>query len=175
MPEVANVARDVRAEVFKLDRLSAAELQRQYTTLFGEPARSKHRAFLQRRVAWKLQQKAYGGLPTAATKRLRELTELLNPLADMAARAKRQAGNAAGVEHGSPRNRSRPGPREIRLPPSGSLIRRVYKGREIVVRVLDSGFEYDGQCYRSLSAIAKVITGAHWNGLLFFGLISQKK
>ena len=64
---------------------------------------------------------------------------------------------------------------QIRLPKPGDLIRRVYKGRELIVRVLDRAFEYDGQRFRSLSAIAKAITGAHWNGLLFFGLVTQKK
>lgn len=65
--------------------------------------------------------------------------------------------------------------RDLRLPPPGSLIRRYYKGRDLVVRILDSGFEFEGRRYRSLSAIAKEVTGAHWNGLLFFGLIHQEK
>jgi hypothetical protein len=51
----------------------------------------------------------------------------------------------------------------------------VYKGRELIVRVLDRAFEYDGRRFRSLSAIAQAVTGAHWNGLLFFGLVTQKK
>ncbi len=163
------------AELTELNRRSAAELVRRYVALFGKPARSKHRAFLQRRLAWKLQEQAYGGLAPAATRKLAELTALLNPLAEMAARAKRAAWDGTGGNRRSSRRRHRPRLREIRLPMPGSLIRRVYKGREIVARVLDNGFEYDGQRYRSLSAIAKVITGAHWNGLLFFGLISQKK
>ena len=163
---------DIHAEIATLHRLSAAELQPRYASLFGRSARSKNRAFLQKRVAWKLQQQAYGGLPPTAVIRLRELTALLNPLAEIAARARRPAQRTA---RRSPPRRSRPRPREIRLPGPGALIRRVYKGREILVRVLDSGFEYDGHRYRSLSAIAKVITGAHWNGLLFFGIVTQRR
>jgi hypothetical protein len=163
---------DVRAGVAELGRLSAAELERRYAEVVGRPARSKNRAFLQRRVAWKLQERTRGGLPPAAVQRLQELTELLDPLADAAARAKRREQDA---RDSSPPRQSCQQPREIRLPKPGSLIRRVYKGREIVVRVLNAGFEYDGRHYRSLSAIATAVTGAHWNGLLFFRLVTQKK
>ena len=50
------------------------------------------------------------------------------------------------------------------------MISRDYKGEEIHIKVLDEGFEYAGQVYRSLSAIAKDITGTTWNGPAFFGL-----
>ena len=65
--------------------------------------------------------------------------------------------------------------RDIRLPPPGEYLRRDYRGRDILVRILDRGFEFEGRRYRSLSAIAKAVTGAHWNGLLFFGLVKQDK
>ena len=52
----------------------------------------------------------------------------------------------------------------------GALITRHYRGRMVQVRVLADGFEYEGVTYRSLSAVAKVVTGSHWNGWLFFGL-----
>lgn len=57
-----------------------------------------------------------------------------------------------------------------RLPMSGTLLTRTYKGRAIRVQVTEAGFEYDGEVYRSLSAIAKAVTGAHWNGYPFFNL-----
>jgi hypothetical protein len=57
-----------------------------------------------------------------------------------------------------------------RLPLPGALLTRDYKGRRIVVRVLPKGFEYGGEVYRSLSAIAQKVTGSHWNGWLFFGI-----
>ncbi len=57
-----------------------------------------------------------------------------------------------------------------RTPPPGSVISRQYHGEEIIVKVIDDGFEYDGQVYRSLSALAKEITGTTWNGPAFFGL-----
>ena len=61
-------------------------------------------------------------------------------------------------------------PRDARLPMPGSLIVRKYKDRTLVVKVLDSGFEFEGRRFTSLSAIAGEITGARWNGFAFFGL-----
>ena len=57
-----------------------------------------------------------------------------------------------------------------RLPVAGNLVVRKYKGREIRVIVLADGFEYQGQRFRSLSAIAKLVTGSHVNGFRFFKL-----
>jgi hypothetical protein len=168
------MAEDLGVELAELDRLSVARLLLRYEALFGQAARSTHRAFLVRRIAWKLQERRHGPLSHRASQRLAELAELLNPLAAASARARRRRSSGEARDpRGAKPNRRRP--REIRLPKAGDLIRRVYKGREIVVRVLDRAFEYDGQRFRSLSAIAKAVTGAHWNGLLFFGLVTQKK
>ena len=57
-----------------------------------------------------------------------------------------------------------------RLPPPGNMVERQYKGQMIRVVVLQEGFEYEGQRYRSLSAIAKEVSGTHTNGFLFFRL-----
>ena len=57
-----------------------------------------------------------------------------------------------------------------RLPIPGTVLTRKYRGRLIEVTVLPKGFEWEGEVYRSLSAVAKAVTGSHWNGFLFFGL-----
>ena len=57
----------------------------------------------------------------------------------------------------------------------GSVIVKDHRGKTIVVRVLDDGFEYDGRRFASLSAIAKEITGTKWNGFLFFGLAKESR
>ena len=57
-----------------------------------------------------------------------------------------------------------------RVPLPGMLLTREYKGRELNVTVLPDGFEYEGEKYKSLSAVAKAITGSHTSGFLFFGL-----
>lgn len=58
------------------------------------------------------------------------------------------------------------------MPGVGEEIAREYKGRNIVVKVRESGFEYEGKIYKSLNAVAREVTGTKWNGLLFFGLAS---
>jgi len=63
---------------------------------------------------------------------------------------------------------------ERRLPIPTSLLIKDFKGQVSVVKVLDNGFEFEGKRYKSLSAIAQEITGAKWNGLLFFGLTEKK-
>lgn len=59
---------------------------------------------------------------------------------------------------------------DSRLPAAGNVVVRKYKGQEIRVLILDDGFEYQGQRFRSLSAIAKLVTGSHVNGFRFFKL-----
>ena len=65
--------------------------------------------------------------------------------------------------------------RERRFSP-GTVITRPYKGKTIAVAVREDGFEYDGEIYRSLTAVAKAVTGSHWNGHhFFFGPKSKRK
>ena len=62
-----------------------------------------------------------------------------------------------------------------RLPLAGTVLTRHYKGKHVAVTVLADGtFDYDGHAYKSLSAIAKAVTGSHWNGYLFFGLVTNR-
>jgi hypothetical protein len=107
-------------------------------------------------------------LSQEAQDRLRELMESLDPLGKLAAKTR-------GTQEGPSERKHQPSRRDIRLPQPGDLLRRVYQGRPITVRVLESGFEYEGRRFRSLSAIAKAVTGAHWNGLLFFGITRQER
>lgn len=74
---------------------------------------------------------------------------------------------AAPAKDGTPR------PRDPRLPKAGTVLTRVFNGKEIKVEVLDAGFRYDGATWRSLSAIARQVSGTSWNGFLFFNLLSR--
>ena len=65
--------------------------------------------------------------------------------------------------------------RDRRLPLPGTLLVRAFQGRDLVVQVLDDGFAFEGRRYRSLSAIARQVTGSQWNGFAFFGLTRGKK
>ncbi|UCC31255.1 MAG: DUF2924 domain-containing protein [Phycisphaerales bacterium] len=111
----------------------------------------------------------FEALSNEAQGRLRELMESLDPLGKLAARARSGSSNARA------RRKGQTARRDIRLPKPGDVLSRCYKGRAIIVRVLESGFEYEGRRFRSLSAIAKAVTGTHWNGLLFFGLASGRR
>ena len=91
----------------------------------------------------------FEALSNQAQDRLRELTESLDPLGKLAARARGGGSNA------SAKRKDQPARRDIRLPKPGDVLSRCYKGRAITVRVLDSGFEYEGRCFRSLSGSAK--------------------
>ncbi len=65
--------------------------------------------------------------------------------------------------------------RDPRLPKPGGILTRTFKGKEIKVEVLDAGFAYDGKTWRSLSAIAKEVSGTSWNGYLFFSLQKRQE
>lgn len=111
----------------------------------------------------------FEALSKDAQLRLRELIESLDPLGQLATRAR------SGSTDVAPMVISRPTRRDLRLPKPGDVLSRNYKGRAVTVRVLEKGFEFEGRQFRSLSAIAKTVTGAHWNGLLFFGLVRQER
>jgi hypothetical protein len=65
--------------------------------------------------------------------------------------------------------------RDPRLPEPGTLLEKNYKGKDYKVKVLENGFEYNGTHFRSLSRIAREITGQVWNGFLFMGLVQRPK
>jgi hypothetical protein len=162
----------VLSEINRLRRMTVAELRAEWLRLNGEPARSRNRDYLFRRLAWRVQEIAHGGLSDAAKARLDELgtdtfTHTRTP------RWALDAATTANVKTATttkPRSR-----RDRRLPTAGTIISRHYHGREIRVLTLDDGFELDGQHFTSLSAVAKAVTGAKWNGRLFFGLTERKR
>ncbi len=108
-----------------------------------------------------MQANEYGGLSERAIERARELAGG----ADLRVTAPRIPSTEAAGQ--TVTRAVRP---KQRLPLPGSILRRRYKGREIRVRVLASGFEFEGERFKTLSAVAKHVTGAHWNGYRFFKL-----
>lgn len=158
----------------ELERMTGTELRRRYAEVFGEESRSGNRQWLIRRIAWRTQALEEGDLPERARQRAMEIAND----ADLRVHAPRQGaviGTISGDSGGRTMTVAAPEGCDGRLPMPGAWLTREYKGREIRVRVLLRGFEYEGETYRSLSAIAKVITGAHWNGNLFFGVGSPAK
>lgn len=158
---------DVEAEIAALERMTVGQLHERYAEVFGEQARSRHRQYLIRRIAWRIQANAEGGL----TERALRLAEELANDADVRVTAPRPGiGGATASVRPRPSARDLPPSHDPRLPRPGSAIVRDYKGRRLTVNVLADGFEWDGVRYSSLSAVAKAITGSHLNGFRFFGL-----
>ncbi len=152
-------------EVARLQRLTTKELRGRYAEVFGEPTPANNRTWLVRRIAWRLQALAEGDLSERARRRAAELAND----ADLRMSPPRAQSPAPAAEAGTssgPVGRERDG----RLPPPGTVLARRYKGRELRVLVRDDGFEFEGERYASLSAVAKAATGSHCNGFLFFGL-----
>lgn len=156
---------NIEKEVAKLERLMVNELRERYEEVFGESTTGRNRTWLIRRIAWKLQANAYGGLTERAIARAHELARG----ADLRVTAPRPKPQKE-TPHGRSVATTVAVSEDARLPPVGTEIVRQYKGRALRVRVLAKGFEFEGEVYKSLSAVAKAITGSHCNGYLFFRL-----
>ena len=156
---------NMKKELAALEQLTVGQLQERYIEVFGEPVRSRHKQYLIRRIAWRLQANAEGGLSERALQRAEELADV----ADVRVTPPKRATTAALGHEASGKGAVRVAvATDPRLPPPGAAITRQYKGRTITVTVLPDGFEYDGERYRSLTAVAKAITGSHMNGFRFF-------
>jgi hypothetical protein len=157
---------NVPKEVAALQRLGPKELRARYAEAFGEATAANNKTWLIRRIAWRLQARAEGGL----SERARRRAEALANEADLRLsppRIKAPAGAAEAPPGAAP-------PRDGRLPPIGALLARKYRGEVVQVRLRADGFEFESQVYPSLSAAAKAITGSHVNGFAFFRLGGQE-
>ena len=162
----ANIATEVNA----LKAMTVKEMRGKYAEVFGEPTRCRHKDYLIRRIAWRLQALEQGGLSERARRRAEELAND----ADLRIFAPKKPLAINMPPTGHITNAQISVSHDSRLPMPGTLLTREYKGQTIQVMVLDNGFEYEGQVYRSLSRIAKVVSGSHWNGYGFFGLKKGK-
>jgi Protein of unknown function (DUF2924) len=146
----------IRQEIEGLGKLKAKALRVRYRELFDEQSRSGNRTYLFRKLAWRLQAQAEGGLSERAQERARQLAEE----AALRQRPPRQFLQELGEPSVAPQPLLEPNlARDRRLPPAGSNLQRAYQGRSIEVRVLQRGFEYNGKRYNSLSAVAHQATG----------------
>ena len=155
----------MRERIEALRHMTVGQLKQTYREAFGEASRSNHKQFLFRRVAWRMQATAWGGLSERARRRA---VEIAND-ADLRIRAPRNFLKAELDESRMIEARVAP-TEDPRLPMPGSELVRRYRGKDVVVRVREDGFEYDGQVHRSLSSAVRQATGTPWNGFAFFGL-----
>ncbi|MCZ6597060.1 MAG: DUF2924 domain-containing protein [Planctomycetota bacterium] len=159
--QARRAAADVTRQLAELRDMTVGQLRDKYREVFGEPSRSRNKVYLRKKVAWRIQELAEGGLSDRARSLLEELAE--------GAPVRWRGGSRRREAAASPLPDANP-ERDPRLPPPGTLLTRCYRGDECRVTVLKDGFKYRGERYRSLSKIAREITGTNWNGFLFFHL-----
>jgi hypothetical protein len=143
----------VLARVVALSKAPLTDLKKQWRDLFGKEPPPYNRRFLESRLAYRIQELAHGGLKPETIRRLEELGESVAP-------AKRLPGAAR---------------RKDDRPIDGTRLVREYQGIAYEVTVRGDHFEYRGDRYTSLSAIARLITGTRWNGWVFFGLRTPRR
>ena len=159
---------DIRRRIEELEGLTVGQLRKRYSEAFGEQSRSSNRRHLVKRIAWRIQALAEGGLSERALRRAEELVDELG-LRLTAPKSPEGEPSPSQAEIGPA-----PGQRNRSLPAPGTILVRKYQGRTLQVTVLEEGFLHEGREYRSLSAVACAITGARWSGPLFFGLSNRK-
>jgi hypothetical protein len=137
----------VLTRVAALKTLPIPQLKQQWRDLFETEPPPYNRRFLEHRLAYRIQELAYGGLKPETIRRLKAI--------------------AQDLDGSDPVLRRRPAKDR---PIAGTRLIREYQGVEHSVTVRNEDFEYQGRPYKSLSAIARTVTGTRWNGLVFFGL-----
>ena len=143
----------VLKQVAELPELDSDQLKERWRALFGSEPPAYNKPYLIKRLAYRIQELAYGGLSDAAQAQLRDALH-----------------EDDGLPGRMQRRRRKPG-----MPVVGTRLVREWQGNRYEVTVVSGGFEFEGRKYRSLSAITKAITGTHWNGPGFFGLRQQLK
>ena len=161
---VANLARELAA----LEKMTVGQLRERYAEVFGDATSAGNKDWLRKRIAWRIQALAEGDLSQRARERAAELAND----ADARVIAPRPKAPKEVIQVG-PNQRVAALSQPQRLPPPGAILSREYKGRTIQVRILAGGFECEGEVYKSLSAVAKAITGQHCNGFHFFRLSKE--
>jgi hypothetical protein len=142
----------IPARLAALKTTPTPDLKAQWRDLFDSEPPPFNRRYLESRLAYRIRELTYGGLKPETVKRLEALGEQLD----------RSNGKNSRI-------------RADLKPIAGTRLIREWQGVEHVVTVTRDGYEWQGRPYRSLSAIARAITGTRWNGWVFFGLKSQRR
>ena len=140
----------VLSQVAELPTLPTPKLKAMWRDLYGADAPPYNRTFLVRRLAYRIQELAFGGLSAKAEQRLDDLVDELD-------------------------GKKKPKTKDMTAPIVGTKLIREWQGVLNEVTALADGFEWQGRRYQSLSAVARAITGTRWNGPLFFGLRKHGK
>ncbi|TAN70557.1 MAG: DUF2924 domain-containing protein [Magnetospirillum sp.] len=140
----------ILTQVAELPTLPTPRLKAMWRELTGTEPPPYNRTFLVKRLAYRIQELAFGGLSVKAERRLDDLVEELD-------------------------GKKKPKAKDMTAPVAGTKLIREWQGVMHEVTALADGFEWQGRRYQSLSAVARAITGTRWNGPLFFGLRKHGK
>lgn len=164
-PAGADLEEELRQRLEALRAMPVSDLQDTYYDVCGRATRARNREWLIRRVFYRVQELRTGlRLGDEARERIAELAEGQDVRVRPATRAELPPEPPADQP-----------PRDPRLPPVGTIIRREHAGEIHEIHVLHDGFDYEGRHYASLSTIAREVTGTSWNGFLWAGLTQRKK
>jgi hypothetical protein len=150
----AQLRNSVLQQLAALEKMSMPELKKKWRELNATEPPAGNRQYLLRRLAYRIQEILLGGLDEATRKRLEQIARN-DPMSCIGASPKKKNPQDGLV--------------------SGTRLLRRWRGLQYEVRVVEGGFEYGGQVHRSLTAVAKVITGSKWNGKVFFGLTKARR
>jgi len=150
-------------KIMELKDMSLSELRKKYEEVFEDnrKAPSNNKVYLWRKIAYKLQEIEHRELSAEARGEIEKFIQKYDPVNNKALRPEIDSNNKGKKSTLS---------RDKRLPIPGTIITKEYKGTSLEIKILEKSFEYNNKQYRSLTAIAKEVTGAHWNGYLFFNL-----
>ncbi len=163
------MALNVTKELSALERMTTRELRDKYEEVFQEACRSNHRTWLINRIIWRMQANLDGDLTERARQRAAEIAND----ADLRVKAPPKRTPTPAAPAAAVKTAAVSFSGDSRLPLPGTLLTREYRGRLIQVTVMPNGFEWEGQIYKSLTAVANAVTGTHTSGYLFFRLESK--
>jgi len=155
----------MREEIVALPGLTVNELREKFGEVLGYATGSRNRQFLIRKLTWAIQARQWGDISPEARAMAHELADFRFLRVRMPKDTQMAVTEGEG---GTVVRKAIKLSRDPRLPMPGAIITKDYDGKRLEVRVLENGFEYNNQRYRSLSAIAREITGTSWNGFIFF-------
>jgi hypothetical protein len=139
---------ELAAEILSLSKLDIDKLRGRWKAIYGKaPSGEIGRSFLTRAISYRLQERVYGGLKPSTSRLL--------------ARAVEETATGASKKP------------QTRMAQSGTILIREWRGTAHRVTMLDDGVSFNGKRFRSLSEVARAITGSRWSGPRFFGLRSQ--
>ena len=160
-----DIPEELKNEISLLFNMSVNELRIKYREVMGYNMNSRNKDFLLRKIAWKMQANVFDDISE-------DLKKLASEKVDFTRLKVRNVAPVIKCETVSQTAIAKPirFSKDSRLPMSGAILTKNYNGKGIVVKVLEKGFEFQGEFFSSLSGIARKVTGTNWNGYKFFDL-----